>query len=103
MNDTPALNLPARLSIAALLVLGLLGGSLIVAGSGYETSPRRGGASVFVPAPGAYLVAATMYAMSALAMLALLRHRTRSWPVAAAALAGYVLLAWTLVQLFGPV
>ena len=95
------MNLPARLSIAALLILGLLGGTLIVAYSGYETSPRRGGTPVFVPAPQAYIIAAAMYGMSCLAMLALLRNRTKSFFWSGLAVAGYVLLAWLLAQLIG--
>jgi hypothetical protein len=60
--------------VAVLVVLGLIGGSLIVAYSGFETSPRRGGPSVFVPAPQAYVLAAIMYAMGCVGLLALLRH-----------------------------
>jgi hypothetical protein len=101
MKESPPLNMPARLSIAALLVLGLLGGTLIVAYSGYETSPRRGGTPVFVPAPQAYIIAAAMYGMSCLAMLALLRNRTKSFLWSGVAVAGYVLLAWLLAQSIG--
>ncbi|RFC34874.1 MAG: hypothetical protein DID92_2727744306 [Candidatus Nitrotoga sp. SPKER] len=57
MSETSTLSLSARISIAALFVLGLLGGTLIVAYSGYETSPRRGETPVFVPAPEAYAIA----------------------------------------------
>lgn len=95
-NASPSL--PARLSIAALLVLGLVGGALIVAYAGFETSPRRGGPSVFVPAPQAYVLAAVLHAMSCLALLALLRMRTRSTWMAAVAVAGHGLLAWLLAR-----
>ncbi len=101
MKDTPPLNLPARISIAALFILGLLGGTLIVAYSGFETSPRRGGTPVFVPAPQAYIIAAAMYVMSCLAMLALLRNRTKSLFWAVIAVAGYGLLAYVFVQSAG--
>jgi hypothetical protein len=101
MNESPPLNLPARLSIAAMFILGLLGGTLIVAYSGYETSPRRGGVPVFVPTPQAYIIAAAMYGMSCLAMLALLRSRTKSLFWAAIAVARYVLLAWLVAQAIG--
>jgi cell division protein FtsW (lipid II flippase) len=101
LKDSP-INLPARLSIAAMMLLGLLGGTLIVACSGYETSPRRGGTPVFVPAPQAYIIAAAMYAMSFLAMLVLLREKTRSLMSAAVALAVYILAAWLLVKVVGP-
>lgn len=102
MIKSQSFNLPLRLSIAAMFVLGLLGGTLIVAYSGYETSPRRGGTPVFVPAPQAYIIAATMYGMSCLAMLALLRDRTKSLFWSALAVAGYYLLAWLFVQSIGP-
>ena len=102
MSDSPSSNLPLRLSIAALFILGLVGGTLIVAYSGYETSPRRGGTPVFVPAPQAYIIAAAMYAMSCLAMLALLRNKTTSLLWAGVAVAGYVVLAWVFVRAIGP-
>jgi len=102
MSDSPSSNLPLRLSIAALFILGLIGGTLIVAYSGFETSPRRGGTPVFVPAPQAYIIAAAMYAMSCLAMLALLRSKTTSLFWAAVAVAGYVALAWVFVRVTGP-
>ncbi|MBX3713232.1 MAG: hypothetical protein KF800_14825 [Lysobacter sp.] len=95
------MNLPARVSIAAMFVLGLLGGTLVVAYSGFETSPRRGGTPVFVPAPEAYFIAAIMYAMSCLAMLALLRNRNRSRALSAAAILAYPVLAWIFVQAVG--
>lgn len=94
------MSLPAWFSVAALCVLGMLGGSLIVAYSGFETRPPRGTTSVFVPAPEAYILAAIMYAMSLLALLALIRERTRSTQPAVVAIAIYLALAWTLVGLF---
>ena len=102
MSDSPSSNLPLRLSIAALFILGLVGGTLIVAYSGFETSPRRGGTPVFVPAPEAYIIAAAMYAMACLAMLALLRSKTTSLLWAGVAVAGYAVLAWLLVRVVGP-
>ena len=72
---------PTRYSVAvqvatmAIVVLGMLGGCLIVAHSGFGTSPRGGGASVFVPAPQAYVLAATMFGMSILGVLGLLQNR----------------------------
>jgi len=101
MKDSPPLNLPLRLSIAAMFILGLLGGTLIVAYSGYETSPRYGGSSVFVPTPQAYIIAAAMYGMSCLAMLALLRRLTTSLIWAAAVVSSYVLLAWLFSHSIG--
>ena len=68
----------AQLSIAALVFLGLLGGSLVLAHSGFETSPKYGADPVFVPLPQAYIIAALMYAMSVIAALALLRQHKAS-------------------------
>jgi hypothetical protein len=98
MTESRSFSLPLRLSITALFILGLLGGTLIVAYAGYETSPRRGGTSVFVPTPQAYIIAAAMYGMSCLAMLALLRDRTKSLFWSAIAVAGYGLLAWLFLR-----
>lgn len=78
MKSPPVLSPAARVAVAAIVLLGLLGGSLIVAHSGFGTSPRRGGPTTFVPAPQAYLLAATMYGMSAIGMLALLKDRNVS-------------------------
>ena len=77
--------------VAAIVVLGMVGGVLIVAYSGYETSPKRGGTPVFVPAPQAYFLAAPMFGMSAIGWLALVRERWRS--SAAGAAAGLLYLA----------
>lgn len=95
---TPPLNVPAKLSIAALLLLGLLGGSLIVAHSGFETSPRRGGPSTFVPAPEVYVIAVVLYLMSCLALAALLREWKAAKAISVAAFAGYGVIAWGLVH-----
>ncbi len=97
-SPTPPLNAPAKLSIAALLILGLLGGSLIVAHSGFETSPRRGGASTFVPAPEAYVIAVALYLLSGLALAALLREWKAAKAISVAAFAGFGVIAWGLVH-----
>lgn len=75
----------AQISVGALVLLGLVGGSLILAYSGFVTSPKRGGAPTFVPLPQAYVLVATMYGMSWLALGALLQAwATRlAWSVAA--------------------
>ncbi|MFC7433415.1 hypothetical protein ACFQNJ_02700 [Hydrogenophaga bisanensis] len=98
MNTRLPLTLPAKLSIAALCLLGLLGGSLVVAYAGFETSPRRGGTPTFVPAPQAYVMAVVMYLMSCLALLALLRDRGSSIGATVGAFGVYGLLAWLLVE-----
>ena len=102
MKPQPQLNLPAQLSIAALVLLGLIGGSLIVAHSGFETSPRRSGTPTFVPAPEAYVLAVVMYLMSCIAVIALLRNRNTSRPAIAAALCTYAVAAASLVAALAP-
>jgi len=79
MTSPSVLSRAAQVAVAALVLLGWLGDSWVVAHSGFATSPRRGGPSTFVPAPGAYVMAALLYGMSAIGVLALLRHRNASW------------------------
>lgn len=100
VSPTSPLDLPAKLSISALVVLGLIGGSLIVAHSGFETSPRRGGSSMFVPAPEAYVIAVVLYVMSCLAMSVLLREQKVTKAMSLGTFAGYGLIAWGLVRLW---
>lgn len=102
MKPQPPLSLPAQLSIAALVLLGLIGGSLIVAHAGFETSPRRGGTSTFVPAPAAYVLAAVMYLQSGLALVVLLRNRRISKQAIAVTLCICVAVATSLVMLLAP-
>lgn len=92
----------AKLAVAVIVILGMLGGSLIVAYSGFATSSRRGGTSVFVPAPQAYLLAATMYGMSAIGMLALLNNRRVSFVAMGCALVGYAAAAVCLTAVLAP-
>ena len=89
MESPSGLNRPAQAAVAALVLLGLLGGSLIVAYSGFATSPRFGGPSTFVPAPEAYVLATILYSMSAIGLLALLRNRKASWMSTTAAMVMY--------------
>jgi hypothetical protein len=100
-NQTP-LSIPAQISVGALMVLGMLGGSMIVAYSGFTTSPRRGGTPTFVPVPEAYVIAGFLYLMSVLAMIALLRHRKISVRAIAAAIGVYFVAAALLVVLLAP-
>ena len=102
MTSPTPIGLGAKLSVAAIVLLGMLGGALIVAHSGFETSPRRGGHSVFVPAPEAYLLAATMFGMSALGLLALLQQRGASVAAMGAALVGYGAVAACLTLVLTP-
>lgn len=97
---TPLVLSPAvQVAVAAIILLGLLGGSLIVGQAGFSTSPRRGGTSTFVPAPEAYLLAALMYGMSFIGMLALLQNRRTSRLGTAFAVALYVIAATLLATL----
>jgi hypothetical protein len=86
----------AQFFIAALVVLGLFGGSLILAHSGFETSSKRGADPVFVPLPQAYIIAALMYAMSAIAAVALLRHHKASNTLVILSTVLYAAIAWAL-------
>ena len=103
MKKSHDLSPAAQVAVVAIVLLGLLGGSLIVAYSGFGTSPRRGGASVFVPVPEAYLMAAAMYGMSFIGMLALLQNRQSGRRLTGLAVALYpaaaALLTTSLVRL----
>jgi hypothetical protein len=83
------------------VLLGMVGGSLIVAHGGYETSPRRGGSPVFVPAPQGFIIAAMMYGMSVLGMVALLRAWHQSRATIAVAIALYAVVAVIFVSALG--
>jgi hypothetical protein len=87
---------------AAIVVLGFLGGCLIVAYSGYSTSPKRGGIPVFVPAPEAYLLAATMFGMSVIGLVALLRARRLSMASVAFAVVVYIAIALAFMGYLSP-
>jgi hypothetical protein len=80
----------------------MAGGCLILAYSGFSTSPRRGGPSIFVPAPQAYLLAAAMYGMSSIGLLALLRARQVATPVFVLAGVLYLSVAVGLVWVLRP-
>ncbi len=85
-------------SVSALCVLGMLGGCLIAAGSGFTTSSKRGGWHIFVPAPQAYIMAAIMFALSGLALLWLLQQiKVRAWGYVISA-AAYIGVAVVLTQ-----
>jgi hypothetical protein len=95
------LGLGAQIAIMALLILGLIGGSLIIAHTGFETSPKtRGAQSVFVPLPQAYLMVAAMYGQSFIGMLVLLRARKISNMGIFLCVLGYTAVAFLLVSLW---
>jgi hypothetical protein len=90
----------AQIAITALVVLGLIGGSLIMAHSGFETSPKnRSVQPVFVPLPEAYLMVAAMYGQSFIGMLVLLRARKISKPGIFLGVFGYAAVALTLISM----
>ena len=101
MNPVKNLGLGAQLAIIALVVLGLVGGCLIIAYSGFATLPKtRGVHSVFVPLPAAYLMAAVMYGQSVIGMLVLLRDRKTSYIGIFLSCLGYVAVAFTLISIW---
>lgn len=90
---------PLRVAVAALSLLGLLGGCLILVHGGFETSGRRGAWPVFVPLPLAYLLVGLMLAQSGLALLWLLRQaRWRTRAQVGAGL-GWLASVWGLTAL----
>ena len=101
MKNLP-LSLGAQLAVVALVVLGAVGGGLIVAHSGFGTSPKYGGPSAFVPAPQAYFLAVVMYSMSVTGMLALLQSWQSSWLLTALAVVLYTGVATLLVLVLTP-
>jgi hypothetical protein len=102
MRSPAVLSFAAQVAVVAIVLLGLFGGSLIVAHSGFSTSPRHGGLSTFVPAPQAYLLAATMYGMSIIGMLVLLRGRIQSRIATVFAVALYTVVAMLLAKVLAP-
>lgn len=102
MKSPTPIGLGAKLSVAAIVLLGMLGGALIVAYSGFATSPRRRGHSIFVPVPEAYVLVTMMFGMSALWMLALLQHCGASVGAMGAALVGYGAVAACLTVVLAP-
>lgn len=56
MKPPQVLGPGAQVAIAAIVLLRMVGGALIVAHSGFATSPGRGGPSVVVPVPAAYMM-----------------------------------------------
>ena len=74
MKPVENLGRGAQIAIIALVALGIIGGCLIMAHSGFETLPKtRSTQRVFVPLPEAYLMTAAMYGQSFIGMLVILR------------------------------
>lgn len=100
-NNEP-LGLGAGLAVAAMVVLGMVGGALIVAHSGYTTSPKRGGTRIHVPAPEAYVLAAALFGMSFIGLIVLLRAQAVSRWVMAFAMGSYGVIGWLLIRWLAP-
>jgi predicted tellurium resistance membrane protein TerC len=102
LKEHQPLSRAALVSVAALVLLGFIGGTLIVAHSGFETSPKRGGTSVFVPAPQAYVLAALMFCMSILGWVALIWEWRRSIALTALSIMLYFVVAVLIISHFTP-
>lgn len=88
------------LSVLVLGALGFLGGCLVLARSGFTSSNKRAGWQVFVPAPQAYVMAAILFALAALALLWLIRQAgLRAWAGAVVAAACVGLAVFTIDML----
>jgi TRAP-type C4-dicarboxylate transport system permease small subunit len=88
MTSSPPLSLPARCAIAALALLGISGGWLILLSGGFQHQLHRySRETISVTGAPAWLMAAIMFALGALGALALLRalHARLLWQVAASA------------------
>jgi hypothetical protein len=88
MTSSTPLSLPARCSIAALALLGMSGGWLILLSGGFQHQLHRySRETISVTGAPAWLMAFIMFALGALGALALLRalHASLLWQVAACA------------------
>lgn len=76
MKDVRPLSLPALLSVAALVLLGIAGGWLILLFGGFHHRIHRYTAdTVFVSGPPALLMAALMFSLAVLGALVVARAR----------------------------
>lgn len=73
MTVSRPLTFPARIAIAALAVLGLVGGWMVVLGGGFHHGQMHSRETTFVDGPAAFLMAAIQFLMAAIAVAALLR------------------------------
>ncbi len=75
MKPSPPLSSGAQVALLAVTLLGLLAMCLVAANDGFTHSSKRGGSPIFVSGPEAYLAAVPFFAMSVLALIAVLRAR----------------------------
>lgn len=85
------------IAVAALGLLGLVGGAFIVAIGGFTHTPKWSKVSTFVGGPPAYAMAAIFFTLSVLACLSLLRSFAATLLQQAAAAAGYLATVAELV------
>lgn len=86
MTPHEPLSLPARCAIAALALLGMLGGWLILLSGGFQHRVHRyARETISVTGAPAWLMSGIMFALGVLGALALLRalHFSRFWQVLA--------------------
>lgn len=95
------LSLPARIAIAALAVLGEVGGWLILVNQGFHQGRKHSKETIFIDGPSALLMAALFLIMAAVAVAALLQAQRESaaWYVTAGLATvvlpvTYVLMTW---------
>jgi hypothetical protein len=94
MKPPEAISAGAQFALLAVAVLGLLALSLVVANNGFTHKGKGLAQSVFVPSSSAYLAAIPFFAMSVLALVALLRARKESFVGCLVASFAYILLGY---------
>ena len=73
MQTKPPLSLPARIAIAALALLGLIGGWMIVITGGFHHGYRYSKETIFINGGLALVMAAIMFLMATVAFASLLQ------------------------------
>lgn len=84
MRPAPTPSGAALVAVAALAVLGLIGGWLILLSDGFHHAPHRyTNQTIFVSGPPATVMAAILFALSAVAVAALVQAfgSARTWYV----------------------
>ncbi len=73
MSQAHNLTRGAQFAIAVLVALGTIGGSMIIALGGFNTSSKRIASVIFVSGIPAYFLATIMFSLAVVGMVALLR------------------------------
>lgn len=103
MKPRQGLGLAAQVAIAAIVLPGMVDGSLTVAHSDFATSTRRGGPSVVEPVPAAHILVTLLCGMSMIGLVALVRARNPTAQASALAVTLYVLMAAALTVAITPI